>query len=245
MSAVLIGRTVLDGKTVLVIGGSSGIGAEVARRAAAAGAHVVVTGRDEAKLAAAAGRIGADRTAAFDAHDEDALRGFFGGVGEVDHVVSMIGDSMSGGFIETTPETMRHVVESKFLTNWTIARLAAPLVRDGGSVVFTSGTGGRPHDTSASTVANLGIGALVQGLAVELGPAVRVNAVAPTFMDTPFWSGLSRAQFEQIRAGFVTRVPLGRLGTVEEVAEAYLYLMTATFVTGQVLAVDGGVSVTA
>jgi NAD(P)-dependent dehydrogenase (short-subunit alcohol dehydrogenase family) len=73
---------------------------------------------------------------------------------------------------------------------------------------------------------------------------VRVNAVAPTFMDTPFWSGLSRAQFEQIRAGFVTKVPLGRLGTVEEVAEAYLYLMTATFVTGQVLAVDGGVSVT-
>jgi NAD(P)-dependent dehydrogenase (short-subunit alcohol dehydrogenase family) len=64
-------------------------------------------------------------------------------------------------------------------------------------------------------------------------------------MDTPSWSGLSRAQFEQIRTGFVTRVPLGRLGTVEEVAEAYLYLMTATFVTGQVLAVDGGVSLTA
>jgi NAD(P)-dependent dehydrogenase (short-subunit alcohol dehydrogenase family) len=234
----------LAGRTVLVLGGSSGIGAEVARRAAAAGSRLVLTGRDEAKLAAVAARTGAAGTAAFDAHDEDALRHFFAGVGPVDHVVSMIGDSMSGGFLATTPETMRHVIESKFLANWTITRLAAPLLRDGGSIVLTSGTGGRPHDTSASTVANLGIASLVQGLAVELGPAVRVNAVAPTFMDTPFWRDLPRAQFDQIRAGFVDRVPLRRLGTVEEVAGAYQYLMTATFVTGQVLAVDGGVSAT-
>lgn len=73
---------------------------------------------------------------------------------------------------------------------------------------------------------------------------MRVNAVAPTFMDTPFWRALSREQFDAIRAGFVPRVPLRRLGTVEEVADAYLFLMTATFVTEQVLAVDGGVSLT-
>jgi NAD(P)-dependent dehydrogenase (short-subunit alcohol dehydrogenase family) len=204
----------------------------------------LLTGRNEAKLAAVAEDTAATRTAAFDAHDEDTLRTFFADLGPVDHVVSMIGDSMSGGFLTTTPETMRHVIGSKFLTNWAIARLAAPLLRDGGSILLTSGTGGRPHDTSASTVANLGIASLVQGLAVELGPAVRVNAVAPTFMDTPFWRALPREQFEAIRAGFVNRVPLRRLGTVEEVAGAYEYLMTATFVTGQVLAVDGGVSAT-
>ncbi|MGI5130021.1 SDR family oxidoreductase [Pseudonocardia sp. CA-107938] len=79
-------------------------------------------------------------------------------------------------------------------------------------------------------------------LAVELGPSIRVNAVAPTFMDTPFWRDLGREQFEQIRAGFVQQVPLRRLATIEEVASAYLYLMSATFVTGQVLAVDGGVA---
>jgi NAD(P)-dependent dehydrogenase (short-subunit alcohol dehydrogenase family) len=236
---------VLAGSTVLVLGGSSGIGAEVARRATAAGAHLVLTGRDAAKLATVAESTGAARTAAFDAHDEDALRGFFADVGPIDHLVSMIGDSMSGGFLATTPETMRHVIGSKFLTNWTIARLAAPLLRDAGSIVLTSGTGGRPYDTSASTVANLAVASLVQGLAVELGPAVRVNAVAPTFMDTPFWRDLPRARFEEIRTGFLARVPLRRLATVAEVAEAYLYLMTATFVTGQVLPVDGGVSATA
>lgn len=73
---------------------------------------------------------------------------------------------------------------------------------------------------------------------------MRVNAVAPTFMDTPFWRGLSREQFESVRAGFVPRVPLRRLGTVEEVADAYVSLITATFVTGHVPAVDGGVSLT-
>lgn len=234
----------LAGRTVLVIGGSSGIGAEVARRAAAAGAHLVLTGRDDAKLAAAATHVGADRAEAFDAHDEPALTRFFDRIEEVDHVVSMIGDSMSGGFLDTTPDTMRHVLASKFATNWAIARLAAGRIRDGGSMTFTAGTGGRPHDTSATSVANLGIQAMVQGLAVEVAPAVRVNAVAPTFMDTPFWRGLSRERFEAIRAGVVARVPLRRLGTVEEVADAYLFLMTATFVTGQLLAVDGGVSLT-
>jgi NAD(P)-dependent dehydrogenase (short-subunit alcohol dehydrogenase family) len=234
----------LAGRTVLVIGGSSGIGAEVAARAAAAGAHLILTGRDGAKLAAAARRIGATRAEAFDAHDEPELTRFFDGIADVDHVVSMIGDSMSGGFLETTPDTMRHVLASKFSTNWTIARLAVGRIREGGSMIFTAGTGGRPHDTSATSVANLGIQAMVQGLAVEAGPTVRVNADAPTFMDTPFWRGLSREQFDAIRAGFVPRVPLRRLGTVEEVADAYLFLMTATFVTGQVLAVDGGVSLT-
>jgi len=234
----------LADRTVVVIGGTSGIGGAIAERAASAGARLVLTGRDPHKLAAAAHRTGAVHVAAFDAHDADALQGFFAGLGEVDHIVSMIGDSMSGGFLETSPETMDHVITSKFVTNWKIARHAASSLRDGGSLLFTAGTGGRPQDTSATTVANLAIATMVQGLAVELGPLIRVNAVAPTFMDTPFWKTLPRAQFEEIREGFVRKVPLSRLGTVEEVASAYLYLMTATFVTGQILTVDGGVSLT-
>jgi NAD(P)-dependent dehydrogenase (short-subunit alcohol dehydrogenase family) len=114
-------------------------------------------------------------------------------------------------------------------------------MREGGSITFTAGTGGRPHEVSASYVANLGLGALVEGLAVEVAPSVRVNAVAPTFMDTPFWRAMSRAEFEDAASAFVQHVPLGRLATVDEVASAYIFLMTNAFVTGQVLAVDGGV----
>ena len=94
---------------------------------------------------------------------------------------------------------------------------------------------------SASYVANLGVSALVQGLASELAPRVRVNAVAPTFMDTPFWKDMPVDQLETVKASVTQAVPLKRLGTVEEVASAYVHLMTNGFITGQVLAVDGGV----
>jgi NAD(P)-dependent dehydrogenase (short-subunit alcohol dehydrogenase family) len=233
----------LDSQTVLVLGGSSGIGREIARHAAAQGAQLILSGRDKLKLDTAAHELGAIRAEAFDAHDEHALIEFFEQLGPINHVVSMIGDSMSGGFMSTSPETMRHVLMSKFWTNWMIGRLAAPKIGERGSITFTAGTGGRPHQTSATAVANLAISVLVQGLAVELGPAVRVNAVAPTFMDTPFWRDLPREQFDSVRAGFIHQVPLARLATVSEVAASYLHFMTGSFITGQVLAVDGGVAV--
>jgi NAD(P)-dependent dehydrogenase (short-subunit alcohol dehydrogenase family) len=231
----------LDDRTVVVIGGTSGIGLEVARLAASNGANLVVTGRDRAKLDAAGQRLGASRTVVLDAHDERALEAFLDQLGDVDHLVSMVGDSMSGGFTTTTPQTMKHVLMSKFWTNWLIGRLGASQLRANGSITFTAGTGGRPHQISGAYVANLAIGALVEGLAVELAPRLRVNAVAPTFMDTPFWKALTRPAFEAAARDFVSNVPLGRLATVDEVASSYIHLMTNGFITGQVLAVDGGV----
>lgn len=230
-------------RTVLVIGGSSGIGYEVARQAVEGGSRVRITGRDEERLAAAAERLGASATR-LDAHDEQQLEAFFDSADEVDHLVSMVGDSMAGGFLDTTPETMRHVLHSKFFTNWTIGRLAATKLRDGGSITFTAGTGGRAQDISASYVANLGLGALVEGLATELAPRVRVNAVAPTFMRTGFWKDMPAADLEAASAGFRETVPLRRQATVHEVASAYIHLMGNGFITGQTIAVDGGVMLT-
>ena len=234
----------LQEKIVVVIGGSSGIGLEVARQAMRAGARLVLTGRDAARLEAA--RIGlgeGTRASILDAHDEAALHDFFATVEAFDHLVSMVGDSMAGGFLEASPDTMRHVMHSKFWTNWMIARHSAPRLRPGGSLTFTSGTGGRAQDISASYVANLAIAAMVTGLASELAPRARVNAVAPTFMGatTSFWRGVARDDLSKVEAAFIAGVPLRRLGTVQEVASAYLHMMTNGFVTGQVLAVDGGV----
>jgi NAD(P)-dependent dehydrogenase (short-subunit alcohol dehydrogenase family) len=231
-------------KIVVVIGGSSGIGYEIARQTSVLGAQLTIVGRDQAKLAAAADKLGGTvNTAVLDAHDEAALAKFFSKSMAVDHLVSMVGDSMAGGFLTTTPDVMRHVLHSKFWTNWMIARHAAPKLRDGASITFTSGTGGRAQDISASYVANLGVGALVQGLASELAPRARVNAVAPTFMGTgtAFWKDMPPQELEKAAAGFSESVPLKRLATVEEVASAYVYLMRNDFITGQVLAVDGGV----
>ena len=138
----------IDHQIVVVSGGSSGIGHEVASQTSAQGARLIITGRSEAKLAAAAeGLSGAVTMAVLDAHDETALEGFFSSLESVDHLVSMVGDSMAGGFLTTAPETMRHALHSKFWTNWMIGRHAAPKLRDGGSITFTTGTGGRAHNT--------------------------------------------------------------------------------------------------
>ena len=228
---------------VVVIGGSSGIGRVVAREAGAQGARLLITGRDPRKLAAAAEQLGAADIAVLDAHDEAALDSFLDTLADVDHLVSMVGDSMAGGFLTTSRATLRHVLQSKFYCNWVIGSRAAKKLSDGGSLTFTAGTGGRAHDVSASYVANLGIGALVQGLAAEVAPRLRVNAVAPTFMgaQTAFWRDMPSVELETAQAAFSASIPLQRVGTVEEVASAYIYLMTNGFITGQVLPVDGGV----
>jgi NAD(P)-dependent dehydrogenase (short-subunit alcohol dehydrogenase family) len=234
----------MDQQIIVVIGGSSGIGYEVARQTRAQGAQLTILGRNPAKLSAAAEHLGGEvKTVVLDAHDDTALERFFSRLETVDHLVSMVGDSMSGGFLTTTPETMRHVLHSKFWTNWLIGKHAASKLRDGGSITFTAGTGGRAQDISASYVANLGLSALVEGLACELAPRVRVNAVAPTFMGTgtQFWKDVPTSELEKAQAAFAEGVPLSRVGTVEEVASAYVHLMTNGFITGQVLSVDGGV----
>ena len=128
--------------------------------------------------------------------------------------------------------TIRRTMESKFFTNVRIGHLAASKVRDGGSLVFTSGVG-RVHQACAAVIGNLAINAMVQGLAVELAPRVRVNAVSPTWTVTPFWRGMPPEQLAATRAHFEQTLPLRRTADIDELAQAYTFLMTNGFVTGQ------------
>jgi NAD(P)-dependent dehydrogenase (short-subunit alcohol dehydrogenase family) len=230
----------LKGKKVVVIGGSSGIGLAIARQARAEGASLVILGRDPAKVSEAASMLGGTQGVVGDAHDHPVLEGLIAALPEFDHLVSMIGDTMAGGFLETPLETVRHVLHSKFWTNLLIARFAAPLVRDGGSMIFTSGSGVRAQEAAASYVANQALAAMAQGLGSEFGPRVRVNVVAPAFMDTALWRATPRDDIEARIRSYSQINPLGRLGTPEEVASAYIFLMVNTYTTGQVLQIDGG-----
>lgn len=234
-----------DGRTLLVVGGTSGFGREVAHRAADAGARLVVVGRDEAKLH----RVLADLRAAgatvdghaLDVTDDGALAELVAGSGPVDHVVSTVGGAMGGGFLDAPWGTIRAAVEEKLFDNLRLARAVAPRVTDGGSMVFTAGTGGRPEGASGAVVGNQAIGTMVRGLAAELAPRrVRVNAVAPTWTPTPLWRDVPEAEVARTRADMSAVIPLGRTATVAEVADAYLFLLSHTFVTGHTLPVDGG-----
>jgi NAD(P)-dependent dehydrogenase (short-subunit alcohol dehydrogenase family) len=231
----------LERKKVVVIGGSSGIGLAIARQARAEGASLVIVGRDPVKISDAVSILGSDaRGVAGDAHDHSALEELVAALPKFDHLVSMIGDTMAGGFLQTPLETMRHVLHSKFWTNLLIARFAARLVRDGGSMTFTSGSGVRAQEAAASYVANQALAAMAQGLGSELGPRVRVKVVAPAFMDTALWRAKPREDIDARIRSYSQINPLERLGTPEEVASAYIFLMVNTYTTGQVLQIDGG-----
>ncbi|HVI52488.1 MAG TPA: SDR family oxidoreductase [Candidatus Sulfotelmatobacter sp.] len=237
----------LQDKTILIIGGSSGIGFSVATLAARAGAKLIVTGRDKAKLARATECLraeGADVSSdALDAAKADDLTDFFRGVGPFDHLVSMAGGFMGGGFLDAPADVIRKAVEEKLFANLAIARLAAPSLTNGGSMVFTAGSGGRPHNASGAIVGNDAIRTLVQGLGVELAPRrCRANAVAPTWTPTPLWRHMSTEQVEATDKHFASLIPLGRTALTEEIASAYIFLMENAFVTGQTIAVDGGLT---
>lgn len=230
----------LENKTVLVIGGSSGIGRGVADLTAAAGARLVLVGRDAEKLVRVQKEFADSRTFAVDATDEKALVRVMQSIGPVDHVVSTVGGAMGGGFMANSVEAVSAAVDGKYLVALRIAKVVVPYIREAGSLTITAGAGGRPHNASGAVIGNCATRLLVQGLAVELAPSIRVNAVSPTWMDTPLWRDVPREQVDETKSYFDRTIPLKRTATVGEVASAYIYAMTNTFVTGQALVVDGG-----
>jgi NAD(P)-dependent dehydrogenase (short-subunit alcohol dehydrogenase family) len=182
----------LLGQTVVVIGGSSGIGLETARRARTEGADVIVTGRDPDRLRHAAQELGASNSAAFDAFDSAALEQFFQGLPKpIDHIMVTAGGPYYAPLREMDlARAVRHVDELLTLILH-VARESIDRVRPGGSLLFMSGTGGRRPGVGLTIVSTLtaAMPALTATLALELAP-VRVNLVAPGFVDTPLSAAL-------------------------------------------------------
>ncbi|WP_204122713.1 SDR family oxidoreductase [Lacticaseibacillus mingshuiensis] len=228
----------LDTQTILIIGGTSGFGAAVAVQAAAQGAKVHVIGRNADRLQIFLASHPELTGTALDATDEAALQAFFTTHATFDHLVSMLGGAASGGFLSDRT-AIREAIEGKFFANLQLAQIASPhLLR---SMTFTAGSGGHPNDAAGAIVGNQAIATMVQGLGVELAPRLRVNAVSPFWTPTGLWRTMPDAQQKQQADALASSIPLGRVGTIDEVAAAYLFAMTNTFMTGQVLHIDGGV----
>ncbi|ATN36435.1 short-chain dehydrogenase [Rhizobium sp. ACO-34A] len=246
MGASLQSSTGLSGKTVVIIGGTSGFGKAIACRAAELGAGLVITGRNREKLEhvvsefTTAGHKASGHVV--DASDTASVATFFEGIAPFDHLVSMAGGFMGGGFLDADYETIRKAIEEKLFANLRIARHAAAKVAEGGSMTFTAGSGGRPHNASGAVIGNDAIRTMVEGLAVELAPKARVNAVAPTWTETPLWRNMPAADVQATRERFSQTIPLRRTAEIDEVAQAYLFLMQCGFITGQTIVVDGGLT---
>jgi len=235
-----------EGKTIVVIGGTSGFGKTVAHKAAALGGHLIISGRDAKKLELVVGEFTSAGHRAtghpLNAADGASTAAFFDSIEPFDHLVSMAGGFMGGGFLEADIGTIRRAVDEKLFANLLIARHAARKVRPGGSLVFTAGSGGRPHNASGAIIGNDAIRTMVAGLAVELAPNARANAVAPTWTETPLWRDMPPDVVAATREQFTRTIPLGRTARIDEVADAYVFLMQCGFITGQTIVVDGGLT---
>jgi len=235
------GDSALAGQTVVVIGGSSGIGLETARLAREEGADVVITGRDHAHLQEAANDVGATSVAAFDATDFDRLAAFFDELPAIDHVLV----TGPGPYYAPLPEfdfdAARRDVEAHLFLPMQVARDAAPKMRAGGTVLFMGGTGGRAAGVGFTLISALTAAgpAMVRNLALELAP-VRVNMIAAGFVDTPLSASLLADHLDERRDELRRKLPIGRVVGPADIALLAVQLMSNTAVTGATFDIDGG-----
>ena len=232
----------LAGQTVVVIGGSSGMGLETARRAVEEGAEVIVTGRHAEPLKQAAAQVGARDTAAFDVTDPAALDRFFAGLtGPIDHLYMTAGGPYYAPLAELDFDQARRALDGHLLVPLRIGQHAVGHVRPGGSLLFMSGTGARRPAKGQATAAmgTAAMPALVANLALEIAP-IRVNAIAAGFVDTPLSARLLGADLEARRAQLRATLPIGRVVEPADVAALAVHLMANTAVTGATYDIDGG-----
>jgi NAD(P)-dependent dehydrogenase (short-subunit alcohol dehydrogenase family) len=230
----------LLGQTVVVIGGSAGIGLETARRARAEGANFILTGRDPDRLKNAATALGALSTATFD--DSAALEAFFAHLeGPIDRVMVTAGGPYYAPLAEMDFDEARRALQEHPMLMVGVARHAAGKVRPGGTLLFMGGTGARHPGVGVgiSSAMTAALPALTASLALEIAP-VRVNLIAAGFVDTPLSASLLGDQLEERRNELRATLPIGRVVGPADVAALAVHIMANTALTGATYDIDGG-----
>jgi NAD(P)-dependent dehydrogenase (short-subunit alcohol dehydrogenase family) len=232
----------LAGQTVVVIGGSAGIGLETARRARAEGADVILTGRDPDRLKQAALEVGAQRTVAFDATDPAALDRFFQDLPEpIDHVMVTGPGPHYAPLADLDRDRAHRDFDAHQWLAVAVAQHAVGRVRPGGTLLFMGGTGGRRPGTGRALIsaATAALPALIANLAVEVAP-VRVNLIAAGFVDTPLSARLLGDDLDARRDQLRATLPIGRVVGPADVAALAVHIMINTALTGATYDIDGG-----
>jgi NAD(P)-dependent dehydrogenase (short-subunit alcohol dehydrogenase family) len=232
----------LAGQTVVVLGGSAGIGLATARLARAEGANVVITGRDPERLARAAADVGASQTAHFDVADEAALHQFLDRLeGPIGHVLVSAGGPYYAPFADLDVADAMAYVSRSLALPLNVARFASPRMGPGGSLTFIGGTGARRPGKGLTIIGAVSAAApaLVANLALEVAP-VRVNLIAPGFVDTPLSATLLGDQLDARREELRRTLPVHRVTEPSDVAALAVHLMVNPVLTGATYDIDGG-----
>ena len=233
----------------IIIGGGSGMGLALARTLLAEDMNVTIVGRSTDRLTTARAELerpghGKISTITADMGREEVVAELFAQVERVEHVAVTAADATGvyGRTSDVATATARAIMDTKLLGAWLVGKHAAGRVT--GSITYTSGINAyRPNGSNTiMAAANGALASLACGLAIELAP-VRVNVVSPGWVDTPIWDQLGmdkQAAFTELAA----RLPARRVGTPDDIAQAFLSVIHNGFITGTVLHVDGGHRIT-
>lgn len=230
----------LEGQTIVIVGGSSGMGLGAAQVAAKAGASVIIASHSQEKMDAAISQIdGKVKGIQVDILNEQSIQQLFEQVGQLNHLFVTAAPGSRGEFLKQSINDARKYMDGKFWGSYTCAYYAASKISQGSITFLSGGLSRRPEiGSSMVTASQTALEGLAKALAVELAP-IRVNTIIPGAIDTEMWNFLSEEEREKFRQQ-AAEVPAGRIGQPEDVGKAAVFLMTNSFITGTVLEVNGG-----
>lgn len=231
----------LKDKTVLVVGRGGGIARAVAMAAREAGADVITAGRSQETLAQSYADEPRISTEYVDLTDEATIAALGERIGSIDHVVSTASARARGTIADLERAAVRLSFDTKVIGPLMLAKHLAPQINEGGSITIFSGVAAAKIavGTLAVAITNGAADVLARSLALELAP-IRVNAVSPGVIDTGAWDALGDERKTDYFRDVSSRNPARRIGTADDIAEAVLFAMTNTFLTGTTLRIDGG-----
>ena len=233
----------LEEKTVVVVGGASGIGKATAKMAADLGAHVILASRSKDKLMQAAEEIGRGaEVLPVDMTDEPTVKVWAAQLPEIDYLVISAASAVHGPFATSEMEPLRRMFDAKFFGPYVTAREVLPNMRAGGAIMLFSGVlSRRPGENCAGLGAvNGAVEALTRSLALELGPDIRVNCMSPGMVRSEAYAAVPEDVRDAMYESTGASLPVGRVGLPNDIAKAALCTLTNGYLTGQILDVDGG-----
>ncbi|WP_307141768.1 SDR family oxidoreductase [Siphonobacter sp. SORGH_AS_1065] len=232
----------LEHKKIVIAGGTSGIGLSTALLFLNKGASVTVTGRDAEKRRSASAK--GLQTAGVDSTNPEALQAFFQSLGNIDHLVISLGSNKGlGNFMELSLDDLRKGFEEKYWPHLNTLKSAIPFMNPAGSITLVTAitaTAKFPGTSGIGSV-NGALEMMVPIIAKEIAP-VRINAVSPGVVDTPWWDFMPADSKQQAFEGYASQIAVGRIGRPEDIAHAILFLARNDYMTGKILPCDGGLS---